>query len=87
MNLFDPSGHSPRTIAVNAVIGGASSAYVAGGLPLDFYIGVATVIYLVASTIAVAPKTWASLRDFLIKLGGLIQAVKNKGKDDETSQS
>lgn len=87
INLFDPSGHSPRTIAVNFAVGAASSTYVAAGLPMDVWVAIATIIYLALSTVAVAPKAWSTVKTVWAKVVTVWNALHSKDSDDETSQS
>lgn len=86
INLFDPSGHSPKTMAVNLVVGAAGSTYAAAGLPWDTWVAIATLVYLGLSTVAVAPKAWATAKVVWAKFVVVWKALHSKDADDETSQ-
>lgn len=45
----------------------AGASYTLLGLPLSDWVAIATLIYLVMSAIAVAPRTWATIKRWLRK--------------------
>lgn len=48
-------------------VGVAGASYTLLGLPLSDWVAIVTLIYLVMSAIAVAPKTWDTLKRWLNK--------------------
>ena len=79
MNLFDPTGHSPKTVAVNLLVGATGSVYTAAKLPLDTLVGIATIVYLVISTVGAIPKAVASIKAAVARVQALI--AKFRGTD------
>jgi hypothetical protein len=48
-------------------VGVAGTSYTLLGFPLSDWVAIATLIYLVMSAIAVAPRTWATIKRWLNK--------------------